>query len=771
MVDKSVIVKEAQKYLARGQIDKAIIEWEKLVKEAPDGNVYNTVGDLYLKKGNKKSAVDFFHRSATFFREGGFSLKALALYKKVINIDPLDTGAFTALGELSEEKGLVTDAIKYYLTAADILSRDASKEKFVAIYERILSLAPSNFPLRDKVAGLFFKEGLTSHAIREYLHLARLCADKEDWEQERSYFMKVLDIQSDNKNALTGMSSVCEKKGDVKQAIEFMKKAIAAQRDDPDLLMRCALLYKESGDYDEAISCLSPVMQARPTDTEAITLAGDIHLARGDREKAWESYKTVVDSLTLDNRFDDAIDLLKQFKDIDPIPIGKMLISLYKQKNDTDIAFSEILFVADLLLDSGLQDEAGEYYREALAIHPDDIQIKKILAEQEMGTLGVAPSGMEGVKSTEDLFADADIFIKYGLLDEARAMLEGLKVRESSNTEIHRRLKSLYKEMNDAEQAITECLILAELYGRNGAVEMHDAALKEAFEINPDDPRLLERASARSQEPSPAHVSERPPSESLDDYTEDIAEAEFYARQGLRNDALRIYHRLLALFPQEETLREKISSLEGGLPESPIGDRGRPAEAGEETLREDFVSSGAEVFEADELQDKGEPSLDTNVLDIFEEFKKGLEKELEAEDFETHYNLGIAYREMGLIDDAIKEFQTSKNDPRSSARSMTMLGICYMEKGLFPLAIEAFKDALNGLTTRDESYWSAKYDLASAHEKNGSLKEAFQIFSEIYGMDSKFRQVNEKLDHLKLLLTREEQSPQQKEKKDRVSYI
>lgn len=771
MADKSIIVKEAQRYLARGQIDKAIIEWEKLVKEAPDGNVYNTVGDLYLKKGNKKFAVDFFHRSATFFREGGFSLKALALYKKVINIDPLDAGAFTALGELSEEKGLVTDAIKYYLTAADILSKDGSKERFVNIYERILSLAPSNFPLRDKVAGLFLKEGLTSHAIREYLHLAHLCADKEDSEQERSYFMKILDIQPDNKNALTGMSSVYEKKGDVKQAIEFMKKAISAQRDDPHLLIRCALLYKENGAYDEAISCLSPVIQARPTDTEAATLMGDIHLAKGDRENAWVSYRPAVDSLALENKLDDAIDLMKQFKDIDPITIGKMLIPLYKQKDDMERAYSEILFVADLLLDSGLQDEAVGYYKEALTMHPDDIHIKRILAEQEMGATGVALPATEGEKSTEELFADTDIFIKYGLLDEARAMLEGLKVKEPSNTEIHRKLKSLYKEMNDSELAVTECLILAELYGRNGALEMRDAALKEAFEINPDDPRLLERAPLRSEEPSPAHVSEKSPSENLDDYTEDIAEAEFYARQGLKDDALRIYHRLLALFPQESALREKISSLEGGLPESAIGDGGRSAEPGEETLREDFVSPGAEVFEADELHDKGEPSLDTNVLDIFEEFKKGLEKELEAEDFETHYNLGIAYKEMGLVDDAIKEFQTSKNDPRCSARSTTMLGICYMEKGLFPLAIEAFKGALEGITSRDESYWSAKYDLASAYEKNGNLKEAFQIFSEIYGVDSKFRRVNEKLDHLKPLLAKEEQTPQQKEKKDRVSYI
>jgi tetratricopeptide (TPR) repeat protein len=166
-----------------------------------------------------------------------------------------------------------------------------------------------------------------------------------------------------------------------------------------------------------------------------------------------------------------------------------------------------------------------------------------------------------------------------------------------------------------------------------------------------------------------------------------------------------------------------------------------------------------------------ESQFDNDVLDIFEEFKKGLEKEVEAGDSETHYNLGIAYREMGLLDDAIKEFQTSRNDPECSVRSMTMLGICYMEKGLYPLAIDAFKGARDGIATRDESYWGAQYDLASAYEKNGDSKEAFEIFSEIYGWNSQFRQVTERLNHLKTVLSKEDTAAKQKEKKDRVSYI
>ncbi|MGE5300190.1 MAG: tetratricopeptide repeat protein, partial [Acidobacteriota bacterium] len=160
MADKTAIMKEAQKYLAKGQIDKAIAEWDKLIKDSPDGNTYNMVGDLYLRKGDRKSAIESYHQAAGYFRKEGFSLKALALYKKVLNISQADANALYALGELSEEKGLTTEATKYYLAAADSLSKEGKKDRLLDIYQKIVSLSPSNVPLRNKVAEIFLKEGL-----------------------------------------------------------------------------------------------------------------------------------------------------------------------------------------------------------------------------------------------------------------------------------------------------------------------------------------------------------------------------------------------------------------------------------------------------------------------------------------------------------------------------------------------------------------------------------------------------------------------------------
>lgn len=767
MPDKTTIIREAQKYLAKGQIDKAIAEWEKIVSIAPDANTHNTVGDLYLRKGDRRSAVESFHKAAKIFREEGFSLKALALYKKIINIDSSDADALTALGELSEEKGLVTDAIKYYLSAADLVARHMQREKFLNIYDKILALAPFNIPLRDKVAGLFLKEGLITDAATEYNHIAKLCLDRGDAQQAKDYFMKVLEVQSGSVEALLGLSSLFEKSGDSGQALTYAKMALSAHPDKPEVLQRCAMLLKESGLYGEAVSCLSKILELQPFNLEIRSLIGDIYRTAGDREKAWESYKEVVDSLVEEGRLREAAEIAKDFRDLDPVDIGKLLLSLYRRDNEMDAAFEECIAVADLLSEGGSHDEALSYYREALKIHPDDIGLKKKLAEQEI-RMGVDSSAIKE-KTAEDLLLDADVFLKYGLYDDARAILEDLKMRMPDNIDIHMKLKSLYLETDDRELAVTECLILSEIYGKLGEVGKRDLVIREALGIDPGDARLLERVGAAEGSSAAPAVSEESVSASLDDYSEDIAEAEFYTRQGLYQDALRIYQKLLSIFPDREDFRKRIATLQGEeMPEevSP-GMEALSTPEGEMQLEEFALSE----TESPEPPRPPEPQFDSDVLDIFEEFKKGLEKELEAEDYETHYNLGIAYKEMGLTDDAIKEFQTSRKDRKYLVRSLGMLGICYMEKGLFPLAIDAFKNALEGIETRDESYWGAMYDLATAYEKNGNLKEALDIFSEIYGIDSKYREVTERLNHIRTILGSPGATVKPKEKKDRVSYL
>jgi len=758
MSDKASIIKEAQKYLARGQVDKAISEWEKLIKESPDGNTHNIIGDLYLKKGDKTEAIDSFHKAADFFRQEGFSLKALALYKKILNLNPGDARSLLALGELNESKGLTTDAIRFYLAAADTLSKEGNKEKLLEIYEKILALSPSNIPLRNKVAEIYLKEGLISEAVKQYLHIARLYGEKGETEKAIDFYRKTLDTQPLNREAILELNGLYERTGNLARAIEQMKEAAGLFPQDSDILVRFAELCIAGGMFAEAREYLAQIIEMEPGNIRARRLLGDMYVKEGDREKAWSEYRSVLDDILLDENYEDAIRLLESFKDIDRVETGKRLVSLYIQLGDSPRVVQELTALGEVFIGQGKKKEALNCYREALKTVPGDDSVKARVLELEK-EVGKEHITIGEKKTSEEAIIEADIYIRYGLYENARDALEAFIETEPENMDLRLRLKDIYSETGDKGKAIGECLALSELYKKKWDVENSKRMIKEACEINPEDPRLI--GIKVPLPPEEEVVVTVPGGPSIEDYSEEIAEADFYSRQGLLDEAREILERLRNLFPGNEEISRKLSSLDH------MAEGEQEIVRAEEAEKEPEVP-GTEVLEVEEVP---EPALDSDVMDIFNEFKKGLEKELEEEDYETHYNLGIAYKEMGLIDDAIKEFQTSRNDPKRLVDSSSMLGICYIEKGMYPLAVDVLRNAVERMEDRNESYWVMKYDLAEAFEKNGNLKEALDLYTEVYGWNSKFRVVSDKIDELKVSAAKGSEQKKRKEKKDRVSYL
>ena len=755
MSDKSAIIKEAQKYLARGQIEKAIGEWEKLVKEYPDGNAYNTVGDLYLKKGDRTDAVESFHKAASYFKQEGFALKALALYKKILNLIPNDAIALFSLGELNEGKGLTTDAIKFYLAAADTLSKEGKKDKILEIYDRILALSPSNIPLRNKVAEIYARDGLMSEAAKQYLHVAGLYSDKEEMEKAIIFYRKVLDIQPVNKQAIIGTAVLNEKIGNLAKAIEQMKEAITLFPEDAEILLRCSELHIMAEKFDEALGYLRQVVEIEPANIRARRLIGDIYIKQGDRGQAWAEYLPLLDEMILEEKYDDAINLLESFKDIDPLETGKRLVSLYRQINEQDRVVGELIPLGDIFSSKGMKKEALNCYREAFTLSPDKepLRTKVIEYEKDIAKESIT---IEAEKPVDEAIMEADIYLRYGLFDNARDILEAFKTKEPDNVTLHLKLKSLYTETGNKEMAVTECIVLSDLYKEAGEIEKKEQIIKDAYAIDPDDPRLAGLIPPSHEEPE----GKQPEGPFIEDYSEEISEAAFYARQGLLDEAREILERLQSLFPDNEDISQRLATL-GQMPVSEVREDWPPEAAPKEAAMPE------EALEVEELT---EPALDSDVLDIFNEFKKGLEKELEEEDYETHYNLGIAYKEMGLIDDAIREFQASRNDPKRFIHSSNMLGICYIEKGLYQLAVDVLINAIDTMEDRGESYWAMKYDLADAYEKNGNMKEALDTYTNVYGWNSKFRGVSERIEQLKTRMV-DTTEKKTKDRKDRVSYL
>jgi tetratricopeptide (TPR) repeat protein len=139
-----------------------------------------------------------------------------------------------------------------------------------------------------------------------------------------------------------------------------------------------------------------------------------------------------------------------------------------------------------------------------------------------------------------------------------------------------------------------------------------------------------------------------------------------------------------------------------------------------------------------------EPSLE----EIVEGFKKGVAENLSPEDYDTHYNLGIAYREMGLLDEAIGEFQLAAKDPHHLVDCCSMLGVSFLEKGLPELAVKWYQRGLTAPDIKEEVTLSLLYDMGNVYLTMGDEVAAKKTFVELYGINSNYRDVVAKLEEL-----------------------
>jgi tetratricopeptide (TPR) repeat protein len=818
MTDKSAVFKEAQRFLSKGQVDKAIWIWQEYVSKNPDGNIYNTIGDLCLKSGNRSQAIEYFHKAAEYFKDEGFITKSLALYKKILNIDSLDPKALFFIGRLNEEKGLITDAIKYYLASIDAYIKHGIRDELIPICEKIIDLAPTNLSLRVKLAEYLQKEGYIDEAARKYLDVGRISDEKGDVGKAREYYERSFELYPRQETIYKRLADFYISQGLMENAKELLAKGIELYPDNMQIhLLYSELLLKE-GDLDTAKDLLLRILSTYPEGSgdsvaiEADRLLGDLYLKEGQKELAWRSYETVLDDYLQKGLYEESVGLLKNFRDIAPLECSEKLIEVYNELGNEDDLFNELLTLAEIQSGQGALEDAFNSYIEAKKIRPDsEAVLSKIVYLEKK--LGISFPAESEEKATDEKLVDVDIFLRYGLMDEAVDILEKLKVEEPENMEVHKRLKNIYIEVNDKEGVVTECLILARIHEKEGRFEQREQALKEAFEIDPEDPRLLELSSATeevSASPSPdsefegggvlrfEDEAEAPKAgaemtevyetsvipSSIEDFKDDLSEAEFYLRQGLYQEALSAYIRVLEAFPDNEEILAKISDIKSRLSavEPPVPTKPEDdSESFSEDIPPDIVSetgpvTGGIITEEPVEEDVPEPSLDSEVLEIFEEFKRGVSEELEEEDSETHYNLGIAYKEMGLIDDAIKEFQTARKDPDRKVQAASLLGLCLMEKKLYPLAIDAFSEALKNIEQKDEAYWSTKFELAEAYEKNDNIEQALEMYVEIYGWDSKFRNIDEKVTVLKERLNVDKSEAAViedtfKQGKDRISYL
>ncbi len=408
-------------------------------------------------------------------------------------------------------------------------------------------------------------------------------------------------------------------------------------------------------------------------------------------------------------------------------------------------------------------------------------------------------------------FTEAEVFLKYGLVAKAREQLQTILDRYPDHVPSLGKMKEVLVEEGRKSEAAVICMKVAGILRGKGDEEKASEWDEQARDLDPGvsasapSPVPLRSATQPAEKRVVPAVAAASDEESLDldlDATEEemaidlvddnepatdeaalsdrISQLEFSMRQGLKEEAEAILKDLESMAPEhpeverlKKSMQKPKASESSPLPvtggdldmdvELAFKGGGRDASpgapAGAEVQPDDGFFDLAAELNAHAVDSTPEtsgdplshltPKEEVGIDEIFKAFRKKVDQQVEEEDYETRYNLGIAYKEMGLLDEAIGEFQYASRDPKLFLECCSILGICFREKGMSELAVKWYRKALDSGPQHEEKCQGLRYDLGELHAERGEYSQALSLFSEVYGVNSNYREVASKIRELK----------------------
>jgi tetratricopeptide (TPR) repeat protein len=228
--------------------------------------------------------------------------------------------------------------------------------------------------------------------------------------------------------------------------------------------------------------------------------------------------------------------------------------------------------------------------------------------------------------------------------------------------------------------------------------------------------------------------------------------------------------------PEEPVAATPTPSPDVDVASQEIGARFTVTDTTPEDAQAGFVDLGAELDQELDAGDEtafagsGGPLVDG----LLKELQKGVREQLDEKDYETHYNLGIAYKEMELYDEAIQEFRLTAREPKRALECADLVGLCYLAKGQPEQAIQDLQAGLAVVGQPSEAYHNLRYDLATAFEAVGDLSRALEQFEILHAEGARFLDVQTRLQNLQARSARtpspiaKDQPPRRKKK---ISFI
>ncbi|HSM93824.1 MAG TPA: tetratricopeptide repeat protein, partial [Anaeromyxobacteraceae bacterium] len=493
-------------------------------------------------------------------------------------------------------------------------------------------------------------------------------------------------------------------------------------------------VYVKYGLHPKALDHLKKIFAIQPDHPEALEKAREVHLAAGDVDAAAGAGARLVRSLHAAGEGQRARDELLRLRQIAPgfavIPELAELVG----GDRTDEVSLDTAEVEELTLAT---DADVEVAGEDVEVSGEDVEVAP--GEDD---LALSVAGSEGEEIVEDE-------------EPAPAAPPEEEIVEE---EPRRPAPPPARSARPAPVTAARPAIAPPPGPPPGAVRPAAKAVSPAKPAAKAAP--LAKPAARPA-PPPARVPARPPppppppEEEEIDLSDDLEEVDFFVQQGLLEDAREKLEGLAQFYPDHAGVKEKLADL--GRREKGGGAVGEPRAtptliapaASDESF--DIARDLADELgaEAGAVGAEGE-DFQFSVEDVFSQFKKGVEQTVGKEDSDTHFDLGIAYREMGLLDAAVEEFETAAkgNNRRKEVDCFTMIGLCRVAQGDVKAALKAFRRALGSDYLNRDAAKALHFEIGAAYEASGDAEAALYFFQKLARIDPAYRDVGAKVKEL-----------------------
>jgi tetratricopeptide (TPR) repeat protein len=701
---------------------KAIQQIESGQETSPDLSLYNRVGDLYLKTNDIAAAVRSYERAVDLYADQGFFNNAIALCGKILRVNPGRTQTYLKLAQLHARKNVVIEA----------------KRNLIEFLERMNALGQLD-------------QAFTS--VKEF-------ADQFSGSQEiRLMLVELLRASSREEEAreqLEKLAGEIEGRGlerpDPRSSQDRPETHAADEPPKPVRRASAGLVFLDTG-----FELVTPPVPADVAPPEGLLTSEPIS---PEEAAAVEQRAEVVPGL------EQTADLDLEASGVEPDP-G------LERVEPTDLEF-----IADPT--EGMVEATAEASDDTLMDVPDDLIISppgeslEVAGDGDEVDLGLMEPALDDDAAVADPSASAG---ELPLLPVEPAgapsvvELESLILEDPDNPELHLQLAERLLEGGEQTRGLEELELAVDGFERLGewgrATETAERLVAQAPDAIRHHQKRVELAF-RSGDRAPLIAAY-------------LALGDVLARMGATDKAMAVYGRVREHDPENAhamgalaRLQEAPSAQAPATPSAPAAPAGparpaaetRTAPAPAPSPKQDpraaasagaFVDLGSMILDESAARDtrmridradpKGQDEQ-KEFQEILEQFKRGIEQNLDSEDYQAHYDLGIAFKEMGLLDEAIAEFQKALRSPEGRLRTSEALGICFYDKGQFAISETVLRRAVDTVEGGDDAKIGLLYWLGRAAEAQGKEPEAITSYERALAVDIRFMDLSDRMHRL-----------------------